>query len=216
MSSPHLATASSAVLGAERRVRVARRRTVAAGVLEVTFTCLDPAEVPLAAWAPGAHVDVVLPSGRVRQYSLCGPAQNSGEYVIAVLRETTGRGGSAEVHDRLPAGTVVAIRGPRDHFRLDHAGHYLFLAGGIGITPILAMAREVAPTGTPWTLVYGGRTRASMAYTDELTELAEISHGSVHLVPQDEHGHPDFAAALRDLPAGTAVYACGPEAMLQA
>ncbi|MEV0907995.1 PDR/VanB family oxidoreductase [Streptomyces hokutonensis] len=216
MSSPDLATASPAAGDAERRVQVARCRAVAAGVVEVTFTRLSPAEEPLAAWAPGAHLDVVLPSGRVRQYSLCGPAENPGEYVIAVLREPAGRGGSVEVHDLLVAGEVVTIRGPRNHFRLDHAQHYLFLAGGIGITPILAMAREPARAGTPWTLVYGGRTRSSMAYADELTELAELSHGNVRLVPQDEDGHPDFAAALTDLPAGTAVYACGPEAMLQA
>ncbi|MGI3224284.1 PDR/VanB family oxidoreductase [Streptomyces sp. GTA36] len=199
----------------ERQVTITRRRPVAAGVVELALTA-NSADDPLEDWEPGAHIDIVLPSGAIRQYSLCGHPERPLEYVIAVLREPEGRGGSAEVHDRMPEGTTVAIRGPRNHFRLAAAERYLFLAGGIGITPILAMAREAAAAGTPWTLIYGGRTRSSMAYTDELVELAALSHGTVVLVPQDELGHPDFATAFCSAPEGTAVYACGPEPMLQA
>ncbi|MFF4260202.1 PDR/VanB family oxidoreductase [Streptomyces sp. NPDC001663] len=199
----------------ERQVAITRRRPVAAGIVELTLAA-HPAEGPLEDWEPGAHIDLVLPSGTIRQYSLCGHPERPSEYVIAVLREPEGRGGSAEAHDRLPEGTTVTVRGPRNHFRLAGAERYLFLAGGIGITPILAMIREAVATGTPWTLIYGGRTRSSMAYTEELVELAALSHGDVVMVPQDELGHPDFATAFRAAPRGTAVYACGPEPMLLA
>lgn len=199
-----------------RRVRIAGRREPAQGVVELTLVPAEMADEPFEAWEPGAHIDLVLPSGTVRQYSLCGQGERSDEYIVAVLREPESRGGSAEVHDRLTEGSLLSIRGPRNHFRLAEADRYLFLAGGIGITPILAMARRAVTTGTPWTLVYGGRTRSSMAYTAELAELAASSGGDVQLVPQDEMGHPDFAAAFADLPEGTAVYACGPEPMLQA
>ncbi|MDX2600313.1 PDR/VanB family oxidoreductase [Streptomyces caniscabiei] len=200
----------------ERQVTITRRREVAAGIVELTLAAGDPAVSPLEGWEPGAHIDIVLPSGTVRQYSLCGHPERPLEYRIAVLREPEGRGGSAEVHDGLFEGMTVVVRGPRNHFRLAVAERYLFLAGGIGVTPILAMVREAAATGTPWTLIYGGRTRASMAYTEELIELAALSQGEVLLVPQDERGHPDFAAAFGGAPEGTAVYACGPEPMLQA
>ncbi|MEU6222840.1 PDR/VanB family oxidoreductase [Streptomyces sp. NPDC047042] len=208
----------------ERQVTITRRREVAEGVVELTLAAAHPADRPtvhpadrfLGDWEPGAHIDLVLPSGTVRQYSLCGHPERPLEYTVAVLREPEGRGGSAEVHDRLTEGTTVGVRGPRNHFRLAPADRYLFLAGGIGVTPILAMVREAAATGTPWTLLYGGRTRTSMAYTDELVELAALSHGDVVLVAQDEQGHPDFAAAFTGAPEGTAVYACGPEPMLQA
>lgn len=200
----------------DRRVRIAARREAAEGVVELTLVPAETADEPFEAWEPGAHIDLVLPSGTVRQYSLCGHGERPGEYVVAVLREPEGRGGSAEVHDRLTEGSQLSIRGPRNHFRLAEADRYLFLAGGIGITPILAMVRRAAAAGAPWTLVYGGRTRASMAYTAELAELAASSEGEVRLVPQDEMGHPDFAAAFADLPEGTAVHACGPEPMLRA
>ncbi|MET9792066.1 PDR/VanB family oxidoreductase [Streptomyces canus] len=199
-----------------RRVRIAGRREAAEGVVELTLVPAETVDGPFEAWEPGAHIDLVLPSGTVRQYSLCGREERSDEYVVAVLREPDGRGGSAEVHDRLTEGSLLSIRGPRNHFRLAEADRYLFLAGGIGVTPILAMVRRAAAAGTPWTLIYGGRTRSSMAYTAELSALAASSGGEVALVPQDELGHPDFAAAFADLPEGTAVYACGPEPMLQA
>lgn len=166
----------------------------------------------LPSWTPGAHIDVILPSGLVRQYSLCGDAQDSSTYRIAVLREPNSRGGSEEVH-RLTAGQTLSIRGPRNNFALTAAANYLFLAGGIGITPILPMLREVRQRGAQWRLVYGGRSRKSMAFLDEV--LALIG-GSVDLVFEDERGYPDFESEIAKLGPDSAIYACGPPAMLAA
>lgn len=179
------------------------------GVLSVELT--DPAGKPLPAWEPGAHVDVEV-GGRIRQYSLCGDPCDTTVYRIGVLHEAASRGGSRYVHTRLRPGQTVTVRAPRNHFALEDAPGYVFVAGGIGITPLLAMAREAARRGGAWRMVYGGRSRASMAFTDELDAL----HGDVTLVPQDERGHIDLDAALAGLPAGTLVYACGPEPLLAA
>jgi ferredoxin-NADP reductase len=115
----------------------------------------------LPPWAPGAHIDLRLPSGRIRQYSLCGSPQDRGKYRIAVLREPAGRGGSEEIHTLPLAGMRLMVRGPRNHFQLRPAPRYLFIAGGIGVTPILPMIAEIG-SGQPWTMYYGGRSRASM------------------------------------------------------
>lgn len=175
---------------------------------------------PLPGWEPGAHLDVILPSGKVRQYSLCGdPAERGGApaepgaYTIGVLREVAGRGGSAEVHDVLRAGGTIRVRGPRNHFPLVDAERYLFIAGGIGITPITAMVRAVDERGADWRLVYGGRTRASMAFADQ---LAERYGDRVELVPSDELGRLDLTAILAGSRAGAAVYCCGPEGLIAA
>ncbi|MEV7098677.1 PDR/VanB family oxidoreductase [Amycolatopsis sp. NPDC051045] len=188
---------------------VDRKDEVADGVVRLTLRA--PGGEPLPSWEPGAHVDLLLPGG-VRQYSLCGRPEDTSAYQVAVLREADGRGGSAHVHDRLLAGHRVRVDGPRNHFALVDAERYLFLAGGIGITPILPMLDRVARAGHEWQLVYGGRTRASMAFTADLAR-----HGDrVTFRPQDEHGLLDLPRLLADLRPGTAVYCCGPEPLLAA
>jgi ferredoxin-NADP reductase len=171
---------------------------------------LSPAPgVTLPAWEPGAHVDVVLPSGLIRQYSLCSdPADRTG-YRIGVLREPESRGGSIELHDTVSRGDELVIRGPRNHFALVDAPAYLFVAGGIGITPLLPMIAAARAAGRPWRLVYGGRRRAGMAFLDELT-------GDVQVVVEEESGMPDLAAEITAVAPGTAVYTCGPEGLLGA
>ncbi|MGG2464867.1 PDR/VanB family oxidoreductase [Streptomyces sp. RGM 3693] len=189
---------------------IVRRMTWEAdGVLSVELA--HPDGKPLPAWTPGAHIDVEV-GGRIRQYSLCGDPRSATTYRIGVLNEPASRGGSRHVHTRLRPGQTVRVSPPRNHFALEDAPGYVFVAGGIGITPLLAMAREAARRGTAWRMVYGGRSRASMAFTDELAALG----GKVAIVPQDERGHLDLAAALADLPAGTLVYCCGPEQLLAA
>ncbi|WP_329123131.1 PDR/VanB family oxidoreductase [Streptomyces sp. NBC_01353] len=181
----------------------------AEGVLSVEFA--HPDGKPLPAWTPGAHIDVHV-GGRIRQYSLCGDPHDQGAYRIGVLNEPSSRGGSRHVHTKLRPGQSVTVSEPRNHFALEDAGSYVFVAGGIGITPLLAMAREAARRGAEWRMVYGGRSRASMAFTSELALLG----GDVTLVPQDELGHIDLDAVLTRLPDGALVYSCGPEPLLAA
>ncbi|WP_306336183.1 PDR/VanB family oxidoreductase [Streptomyces sp. KL118A] len=192
---------------------VRRMTWEAQGVLSVEL--VHPDGKPLPAWEPGAHLDVLV-GGQVRQYSLCGDPRDAASYRIGVLNEPSSRGGSRYVHTQLRPGQRVTVSEPRNHFALEDAPGYVFVAGGIGITPVLAMAREAARRGTPWRLVYGGRTRDSMAFTEELAALG----GVLTLVPQDELGHIDLADALgggdRGLPEGTLVYCCGPEPLLAA
>ncbi|MFD4829436.1 cytochrome P450 [Streptomyces uncialis] len=192
-------------------LRVTAVRTVAEGVVAVGLGLPDGGELP--AWRPGAHIELRLPSGRLRQYSLCGDPADATTWRIGVLREPLGRGGSAELHELARPGAVFAVRGPRNHFPLADAPSYLFLAGGIGVTPILSMVREAARRGTPFTVVYGGRTRATMAFADE---LAAVAGDALTLLPQDEAGLPDLPRLLGALDADTAVHACGPTPMLAA
>lgn len=179
----------------------------------VALELADPAGGELPAWEPGAHVDLVLSPGLVRQYSLCGSREDRGTWTVAVLREEDGRGGSREVHDRIAVGDKVAIRGPRNHFPLVDAESYVFVAGGIGITPILPMVAEVDRRGLPWRLVYGGRSRSRMAFA---SELADRYGERVTLHPQDRSGLLDLDGILASAPAGAAIYCCGPGALLDA
>jgi len=173
----------------------------------------DPAGRPLPAWAPGAHLDLVLAPGLVRQYSLCGDPADRATWRVAVLREPGGRGGSRYVHDRLAAGAAVRVRGPRNHFALEPARRYRFIAGGIGITPLRPMIAAADAAGADWTLAYGGRTRSSMAFGAELT----ARYGDrVRVRPQDETGLLDLGTLLGEPQPGTLVYCCGPEALLVA
>lgn len=188
-------------------VRVRAMSWEADGVLAVELEALSAG---LPEWTPGSHIDLVLPGAPVRQYSLCGDA-DSASYRIAVLKEHESRGGSRAVHERLRPGDTVTIRGPRNHFALEPAAEYLFVAGGIGITPILPMVREAAAQGIPSRVLYLGSERARMAFVDELAG----SGADVTIVARDESARADLAAELAASP-DALVYACGPEAMLSA
>jgi ferredoxin-NADP reductase len=194
----------------EAELVVERRESAAEGVLALTLR--HPLGEELPAWEPGAHVDVVLGPGLERQYSLCGDPADRDVWRIAVLREPAGRGGSAHVHEQLGQGDKVRVRGPRNHFALKPAPRYRFVAGGIGITPILPMLAEAEARGAEWTLLYGGRTRDSIAFTEELSRYGD----RVTVAPQDETGLLDLASVLDDVPEGTLVYCCGPGPLLDA
>lgn len=196
------------------RLLITRHETVADGVVQLR---LEGDQLP--AWKPGAHLDLVLPSGLVRQYSLCGDPEDTSSYTVAtrlIGREQGGRGGSREVHEQLQEGTEVEVRGPRNRFPLAEADAYAFVAGGIGITPILPMLREVEAAGREWRLLYGGRSRASMPFLEEVEKLAGTTAGRVTVVAEDEGGRPDLAAFLADLAPSAAVHVCGPEGLMEA
>lgn len=189
---------------------VTSKSAAADGVVAVTLA--HPGGERLPDWTPGAHIDLVLPGGLTRQYSLCGDRWDPYSYRIGVLREPAGRGGSAYIHDELAVGAAVAVGGPRNNFALAPSPRYLFIAGGIGITPLLPMVEQAERVGADWRLLYGGRARRSMAFTDELGRYG----GKVTLVPQDERGLPDLRAWLGGVAPDARVYCCGPGPLLEA
>lgn len=188
-------------------------RQAAEGI--VVLRLVHPDGVALPPWTPGAHIDLVLGPDLVRQYSLCGSPSDTRAYEVGVLRAPDSRGGSVFVHDQVRIDSTVRIRGPRNHFPLVSSPRYLFVAGGIGITPMVPMIEEAVATGAQWSLVYGGRSRASMAFLDVLAP-----HGDqVTLLPRDEV-EAGLSARLDELlvqpQQGTLVYCCGPESLLEA
>ena len=193
-----------------RALRVVGKDRAAEDVMTVTLA--DAAGGRLPDWTPGAHIDLVLPGGLVRQYSLCGDRWDPRTYRVGVLREPGGRGGSAWVHDRLAVGDIVGLGGPRNNFPLVPAARYLFIAGGIGITPLLPMIQQANLLGADWQLLYGGRKTASMAFRDDLAGYGN----RVQVRPQDVCGLLDLAGFLRGYQAGTRVYCCGPAPLLDA
>ncbi|MGP4019290.1 PDR/VanB family oxidoreductase [Saccharopolyspora sp. 5N708] len=193
----------------EAELVVVDRRDEAMGVVGVEFE--HPTGGALPGWTPGAHLDVVLPGGLTRQYSLCGDPSDGQRWRIAVLREPDGRGGSRWIADELAVGTALRVRGPRNNFPLLPAQRYVFIAGGIGITPLLPMVRAAAASGADWVLHYGGRTRRSMAFLEPLAEFAD----RVHVHPQDEVGLLDLDGMLDAHPEAL-VYCCGPTGLIDA
>ncbi|MFD6160687.1 ferredoxin reductase [Nocardia sp. NPDC060256] len=197
--------------GYDFTVAIDRIEAEADGV--VSLTLADPDGGPLPAWTPGAHLDVVLPSGRQRQYSLNSDPADRRRYRIAVRYIADGGGGSREIHEQLRVGDRLSVRGPRNAFTFIEAEQYLFVAGGIGITPILPMVAAAERAGTPWRLMYFGRSRARMPF---LCELAQLIGGDVVVRPDDEFGMPNPRMIFEQTPTGAAVYVCGPTPLAEA
>jgi ferredoxin-NADP reductase len=194
----------------EIKTSVVARIDAATDVVLLTLAAADGSELPV--WEPGAHIDVVLDNGITRQYSLCGDPNDRSSYTIGVLNAPASRGGSRYVHESLHVGMPLTVRGPRNHFKLVDAKRYVFIAGGIGITPIAAMIREVEQSGKLWSLYYGGRTAGSMALREELEGFGD----RVSIWPEDTSGFMDLASILGSPDEDTVVYTCGPEPLLAA
>ncbi|MGW6727134.1 PDR/VanB family oxidoreductase [Nocardia sp. NPDC055029] len=193
----------------DMRVRVIERTDEADAVFALALAAVDGADLP--AWTPGAHIDVAAGPAGVRQYSLCGDPAEQDRWRIAILHEPNGRGGSAHLFRTALPGTTLSVSAPRNNFELSTAAEYTFVAGGIGITPILPMIAAAEQAGAHWTLHYGARTKAHMAFADMLTER----YPAARLVPQDESGLLPVAEILSARPTAT-VYCCGPEPLLAA
>jgi vanillate O-demethylase ferredoxin subunit len=171
----------------------------------------------LPAFSAGAHIDVHLPNGLQRQYSLCNAPGETQRYVIGVLRDAASRGGSAAVHDLVQEGSVLTISVPRNLFPLAaQAPHHLLLAGGIGITPMLAMAEHLAATGGAFTLHHCNRGRARTAFISRLTTAPFAGQVQHHFDDGDAAQKLDIAATLKNAPAGTHLYVCGPQGFMDA
>ncbi|MCE0764604.1 PDR/VanB family oxidoreductase [Pseudonocardia kujensis] len=166
----------------------------------------DGGELP--EWEPGAHVGVTV-KGAIRQYSLCGEPSDRLSWRIAVRRDPEGKV-SRDLHDQVSVGQRLQVDAPRNQFPLVEAERYLFIAGGIGITPFLPMIAQAEKEGKDWRLVYGGRSRAHMGF------LAELDSPRVTLWPEDERGLLPLATLLEQVTDDTAVYCCGPGPLIEA
>lgn len=196
-----------------RTVVVDEVRQVATDILHLRLKSPDGNAMPR--WTPGSHIDLECGTPDLsRQYSLCGDPADSSVLEIAVLKDPDSRGGSRWLHENLQRGDRLKIRGPRNHFRFDESTKKaIFIAGGIGITPVATMARRARELGIDYELHYSGRSRDTMAFLDELDQL----HGArLHVYAKDEGQRNDFGQLLGQPQDGTQIYACGPVRMLEA
>lgn len=191
-------------------VKVTQRRALTDTIAEFTLTPTDGAALP--SFTPGAHITVETPSGAMRRYSLINEGTNPIDYVIALKREPQSRGGSASMHEAAIVDHVLRIEPPQNDFELVPAPDYLLIAGGIGVTPILSMARHLSAKGTPFQVVYCTRSPEDTAYLDELTDMGD--HVSVHHDQGDLDQMYDFWDHF-ETPRPTHVYCCGPAALME-
>lgn len=197
------------------RVRVAARQDEALDICSLDLVTIDGSTLPV--FSAGAHIDLHLPGGLVRQYSLCNAPGETQRYRIAVLRDAASRGGSATVHDQLQVGTVLDIGAPRNLFELHpSAPHHLLLAGGIGITPLLAMAEQLAAQGAAFTLHHATRSRERTAFVAQLASAPYADRVHHHFDDGPAMQKLDLAATLRSAPAGSHLYVCGPTGFMEA
>lgn len=196
------------------RVRVARKDQIALGIASFELVSLDG--TPLPAFEAGSHVDVAVPGGLTRQYSLCNDPGESHRYQIAVLHVADGRGGSQAMHETVNVDDVLVISKPRNHFPLANAhGHSLLLAGGIGITPLLCMAERLAQIDRPFTLHYFARSAERAAFRDRISASRFSDRVHFHF-DEPLAAKPDFQALLTPAGAEAHLYTCGPKGFMDA
>ncbi|MBX9872978.1 MAG: PDR/VanB family oxidoreductase [Burkholderiaceae bacterium] len=197
------------------QVRVARKAVEAQDIVTLELVAVDGQALP--AFSAGSHVDVQLPNGITRQYSLCNDPQETHRYQIGVLRDAASRGGSAAVHDLVKEGDVLTISAPRNHFGLAHeAKKHLLLAGGIGVTPILCMAERLANTGADFAMHYATRAPERTAFRQRIAASAFASRVQFHYDNGDAAQKLDLQALLSQPQAGTHLYVCGPKGFMDA
>jgi vanillate O-demethylase ferredoxin subunit len=197
------------------QVRVARKAVEAQDIVTLELVATNGQALP--AFSAGSHVDVQLPNGITRQYSLCNDPQETHRYQIGVLRDAASRGGSAAVHDLVKEGDVLTISAPRNHFGLAHeAQKHLLLAGGIGVTPILCMAERLANTGADFAMHYATRAPERTAFRQRIAASAFASRVQFHYDNGDAMQKLDLQKLLSQPQAGTHLYVCGPKGFMDA
>lgn len=193
---------------AQIAVKVLRRKQEAEGI--ASFELARPDGSALPGFSAGSHIDVQVPGGLTRQYSLCNDAAEQHRYRIAVLRDEASRGGSAGMHDAVKEGDVLLISEPRNHFPLVQAQRTLLLAGGIGVTPLLCMAQRLAQVGSDFTLHYCTRSPARTAFRDEIAQAGWAQRVQFHHDDGDAAQKLQLEQVLAQPQPGTHVYVCGP------
>lgn len=194
-------------------VRVARKTEEAQGICRVELISAGGQELP--PFTAGSHIDVFLPNGMVRQYSLSNDPREAGRYVLGVLREPTSRGGSVAIHDVVAEGDTLLISPPKNHFMLvPDATHHLLLAGGIGITPIVSMAQHLHATNASFALHYCTRSRAATAFLETLAAPTLAPRVTHHFDDGLDTQKLDLAATLREPREGVHLYVCGPKGFM--
>jgi len=182
-----------------------------------TYELADPAGRPLPPFTAGAHIDVHVPGGPLRQYSLCNDPVESDRYVIGVQRDAASRGGSSRMHDAVGPGQTLVISSPRNNFPLHEAAqHHTLIAGGIGVTPMLAMAWRLAAQGASWHLHYCAREPARTAFLERFKQPPFSGHVSFHFDGGDPSKGLDLKATLKAQRAGEHLYCCGPTGLMEA
>jgi vanillate O-demethylase ferredoxin subunit len=192
----------------ELEVRVARKVAEADGITSFELVPVEGAVLP--AFDAGAHIDVHLRDGLVRQYSLCNPPHQRHRYLIAVLRDPSSRGGSTAMHDGIEAGHVITISAPKNHFALQPARRSVLFAGGIGVTPILAMAEALSAAGAEFEMHYNARSPERTAFRERIASAPYAPHVHFHFDSGDAAQRLDVAKVLGAARADTHVYVCGP------
>lgn len=182
----------------------------------VTFELADPHGRELPAFSAGAHVDVRVKDGFIRQYSLCNHSDERDRYLIGVLRDPTSRGGSSAMHDEIQVGDLVQISAPKNHFPLKPAQRIVLLAGGIGITPLLCMAERLAHTDGAFELHYCTRSRERTAFYQRLVDAEFAAQVHFHFDDGEPSQHLDLDTLLGQPDADTRVYVCGPKGFIDA
>lgn len=185
------------------------RQEVANDTIEISFVSSEDSELP--AWEPGSHIDLFLSNGQTRQYSLVPDFGGKNRWVISVLVEKEGRGGSLLIDESFQPGKKVKARGTRNHFKLEPAKSLLFIAGGIGVTPLLAMIMRAEESSIPWKLFYLGRSKSSMAY---LSMLQEKYGEKISIFSKESGERLDVKQTISNLDSDTHVYCCGPESLM--
>lgn len=196
-------------------VRVERRRIEADGI--VSFELVSPDGADLPGFEAGAHIDVQVPGGPVRQYSLCNAPWERHRYQIAVLRDPASRGGSIGMHDALPEGATLRISAPRNHFPLAQGkATHLLIAGGIGLTPLLCMADYLSSQGEPFSFHYCSRSRDRAAFLDRIESSAWADRARLHFDNLGPEQRIDLPGLLGSPSADLHLYVCGPQGFMDA
>jgi vanillate monooxygenase ferredoxin subunit len=190
-------------------VEVSVKELEADGVVRLELVDRKGRELP--GFTAGAHIDVEVTPDLTRQYSLCNSPRERHRYVIGVLREPSSRGGSQAVHDTIQAGHTIRVRAPQNHFALDPtASRYILFAGGIGVTPILAMAEHLSESGKPFELHYCVRTVARAAFVRRMAQSSFSSHVHLHFDDEPPEQRLEIGQALGSSADDAHVYVCGP------